>query len=239
MPAVKELIFDPSREEFFDDPYPVYKELRDKAPACFDEASGVWLLTRYADIERATTDYETFSSNKGNVIFDSPVRVGKTLGSLDPPRHDELRRVIQRTLAPARVRTLIPALREVTRSRLEVLRMKDEFDFVADFSRPVMFEAIGRLLGLDADSAKRSAELTTGLFRGDDGPMGPVLPNERFEQIAAFLREQLEGREVSPGEDLFSVLLEARDGGAPLSDAEIVGNLSTVLLAGNASLSDG
>lgn len=233
---VSDELFDPSDSDFIADPYPVYRELRDLAPVYYYEASDVWLLTRFADVERATSDYETFSSCKGNVIVDSPVRVGKTLGSLDPPRHDELRRIIQRTLSPARVKALLPELRRATHGLLDEVRNRDEIDFVAEFSRPLLFTAIGLLLGLDAGASARSAQLMGGLFRGDDGPLGPVLPAGRFEAIAAFLREELEGREVTLGDDLFSVLLKARDDGAPLNDAEIVANLSTVLLAGNASI---
>lgn len=222
-------------DSFFDNPYPTYSELRQKAPAYFDERSGMWLISRYADVERATTDYDTFSSCRGNVTVDSPMRVGKTLGSLDPPRHDELRRVIQRTLSPARINAMVPMIRELARRRLSELREKRECDFVADVSKPLLFDAIGRLLGLDETGAARSAELAAGLFRHNDGPMGAVLPPERFTEIGAFLRDQLDGRHEKPGDDLFSVLLEAKRQGAPLNEDEIVANLSTVLLAGNAS----
>lgn len=236
MDQLKNIVFEPGSPSFVDDPYPYYRELRDNMPVFRDKATGIWLITRYSDVERVTTDFETFSSSKGNVIVDSPVRIGKTLGSLDPPRHDELRRVIQRTLAPSRIAEMLPAIREATRNQLKMLSDREEFDFVADFSRPLLFGAVGALLGLDDAAASRSAELMSGLFRGIDGPMGPVLPPGRFEKIGAFLAEQLQGRVASPTDDLFSVLLEARDNGAPLSDAEIVGNLSTVLLAGNASI---
>lgn len=236
MSDVHHLMFNPADPAFFDDPYPFYRALRNEAPAYRDEESGFWLITRYADVERAATEYETFSSCRGNAIVDSPMRVGKTLGSMDPPRHDELRRVIQRTLAPARVMAMMPVLKEATQRRLAALGGSESCDFIADFSRPLLFEAIGRLLGLDEAAAETSARLMSGLFRHSDGPMGGVLPPERFVEIGAFLREQLAGREASPSDDLFSVLLEAKSNGAPLSDDEIVANLSTVLLAGNASI---
>jgi len=222
-------------DNFFDDPYPTYRILREKAPAYFDTQSGMWLITRYADVDRATNDFEIFSSCRGNVTVDSPMRVGKTLGSLDPPRHDELRRVIQRALSPARMNAMVPIVREQTRKRLAKLRDREVCDFVADVSKPLLFEGIGRLLGLDEAAAARSAELAHGLFRHNDGPLGAVLPPERFVEIGAFLREQLDGRQEMPGDDLFSVLLEAKRQGAPLNEDEIVANLSTVLLAGNAS----
>ena len=233
--SLSNVSFDLFNDNFFDDPYPTYRMLRENAPAYFDTQSGMWLITRYADVDRATNDFEIFSSCRGNVTVDSPMRVGKTLGSLDPPRHDELRRVIQRALSPARMNAMVPIIREQTQKRLAELRGREVCDFVADVSKPLLFEGIGRLLGLDEAAAARSAELAAGLFRHNDGPMGAVLPPERFVEIAAFLREQLDGRQEMPGDDLFSVLLEAKRQGAPLNEDEIVANLSTVLLAGNAS----
>jgi cytochrome P450 len=57
-----------------------------------------------------------------------------------------------------------------------------------------------------------------------------------MQSVFALLAGQLERRRTERGSDLFSVLLEQREQGAPLSDDEILGNMSTVLLAGNASV---
>lgn len=228
--------FNPADPAFVADPYPTYRRLRDEAPVWQDPASGLWLITRYSGVERATVDYASFSSAKGNVVQDSPTRVGKTLGSIDPPRHDELRRIIQRGLGNARIEAMLPGIRAELAACMERLSDKRECDFIADISQPILFGALGRMLGLDADAAVQATELTKGLFHQDDGPMGSVLPAETFVEIARFLREQLDNRKEERGDDLISVLLNAKDDGAPLSDEEIVANVSTVLMAGNASI---
>ena len=153
--------FDPEDPEFIEDPYPFYRQLRDEAPAYRDEDSGLWFISRYADIERATTDYEIFSSAGGNAPKDSPLRVGKTLGSLDPPRHDELRRVIQRSLAPSRIDAILPIIRESTKARLAAVAGRRECDLVADIGRPVLFGGLALLLGLDEAGATKATELLT------------------------------------------------------------------------------
>lgn len=233
---MSERIFNPAEPDFIADPYPVYRRLRDEAPAYRDPDTGLWLITRYADVERATSDYHSFSSARGNVVIDSPTRVGKTLGSMDPPRHDELRRVIQRSLSPARIEAVLPALREETRRRLAELSDKRSCDLIEDISRPILFGALGRLLGLDADAAPQASDLIAGLFHQEEGPLGAILQPEEFQAIARFLADQLAKRTVQPGEDLFSVLLAAKEEGAPLNNEEIVANLSTVLMAGSASI---
>ncbi|MFV3076104.1 cytochrome P450 [Niveispirillum fermenti] len=229
-------MFDPADPAFIADPYPTYRRLRDEAPVYQDPDSGLWLITRYSGVERAVTDYPVFSSAHGNVVQDSPTRVGKTLGSIDPPRHDELRRIIQRGLGNARIEAMLPGIRAELAERMAVLSDRRECDFIADISQPVLFGALGRMLGLDADAAVRATELTKGLFHQDDGPFGSVLAPETFQDIAAFLRDQLDNRRQERGDDLISVLLDAKEDGAPLSDEEIVANVSTVLMAGNASI---
>lgn len=221
---------------FVADPYPTYRRLRDEAPVWQDPDSGLWLVTRYSGVERATADYASFSSAKGNVVQDSPTRVGKTLGSIDPPRHDELRRIIQRGLGNARIEAMLPGIRVELADCMARLADKRECDFIADISQPILFGALGRMLGLDAAAAARATELTKGLFHQDDGPMGSILPPETFMEIARFLREQLDNRRGERGDDLISILLNAKEDGAPLSDEEIVANVSTVLMAGNASI---
>lgn len=228
--------FNPADPAFIADPYPTYRRLRDEAPVHHDADSGLWLITRYSGVERAAVDYATFSSSRGNVVQDSPTRVGKTLGSIDPPRHDELRRVIQRGLGNARIEAMLPGIRAELALCMERLAEARTCDFIADISRPILSGALGRLLGLDAEAAVRAAELIKGLFHQDDGPMGSILPPATFVEVADFLRDQLNNRKSERGEDLISVLLDAKEDGAPLTDEEIVANVSTVLMAGNASI---
>lgn len=223
-------------DAFFADPYPTYRRLRQEAPAYRDEASGFWFLCRHADIGAALAAPHLFSSARGNALVDSPQRVGMTLGSMDPPRHDELRRVIMRGVAPQRIEAMLPPMRAHLAEILDRVAPLGRCDFVADISRPVLFGALGRMLGLDDEAAVRAAELSAMLFHGEGGPAGPALSEEYRTQVVAFIRGRLDKRRADRSDDLLSVLIEAQEAGAPLSDAEIVANMMTVLMAGNASI---
>lgn len=60
--------FDPDDPAFIDDPYPIYKILRDEHPVYRHEATGFYVITRNRDVERILGDYATFSSSRGNAI---------------------------------------------------------------------------------------------------------------------------------------------------------------------------
>ncbi|WP_409190279.1 cytochrome P450 [Bradyrhizobium sp. RDM4] len=228
--------FDPEDRSFVDDPYPTYKVLRDDYPAYRHEPSGFYIVTRNEDVARILNDYEVFSSARGNALVDSPLRVGRTLGSTDPPRHDELRRVVMKGFTPARIESMLPAIQRDVARLLHDFGSRRECDFMADISRPILYGALGRMLGLDGEAADRAAVLSRDIFHTDTGPMGPAARPGLMEGVFELLSEQLERRRKDRSDDLFSFLLEAQEAGAPLSDGEILGNMSTVLLAGNASI---
>ncbi|WFU45660.1 cytochrome P450 (plasmid) [Bradyrhizobium sp. CB82] len=228
--------FDLASDASFDDPYPTYRRMRAEQPAYYCPQTSLWFVSRHRDIADALARPHMFSSSAGNALSDSPLRVGKTLGSIDPPRHDELRRIIIRGVTPARIELVLPWLRAELARRLETLQPRRQCDFVTEISRPLLFGALGRMLGLGLESARKASALSERLFRGQAGPAGPALEEEERAQVIALLTEELARRRVERDDDLFSVLIAAQTAGAPLSDAEIVANMMTVLLAGNASI---
>ena len=49
-------------EEFFQNPYPVYDELRRCDPVHWSEPLGTWIITRYLDVQEMFRDTENFSN---------------------------------------------------------------------------------------------------------------------------------------------------------------------------------
>ncbi len=96
------------------DPYPTYKWMRDEDPAHYSETEDVWVLTRFADCSAAFKDWKTWSSERrGNLLNDIPERVGKTLGSSDPPKHTFSRSIVNKAFTPRTVESLKPRVREL------------------------------------------------------------------------------------------------------------------------------
>src|SRR5215831_3926700 len=86
------------------DPYPQYKWMRDNDPAHYSEAEDVWVLTRYEDVMAAFRNNKSWSSQRrGNLLNDLPERVGKTLGTADPPMHTFARRLVNKAFTPRTV----------------------------------------------------------------------------------------------------------------------------------------
>jgi cytochrome P450 len=233
--------FDPASPEYVDDPYPTYKVLRDQYPAYYVDEHRLWLITRHADVLAAMTTPAVWSSSRGNVVVDAAVRVGRTLGTLDPPRHDQLRAVVNKGVSPARVRALLPEAREHASERASVIARQHGGDIIGEFGRPILNRTLARLIGLDAEDARRGAQLVEEALDTSAAVMGTIGTPETSARIFQFLLDQVLRREdlvsaESNGDDFLTVLIAAKKRGAPLSNEEIAANMMTVLMAGSASV---
>ena len=145
--------FDPFSDEYFNDPYDVYRAMRDEAPVWFSEKYGFWALFRYHDVMEAHKDWQTFSSAHGVDLSSlstdaSLVKSYRLIIMMDPPEHDRMRALVNRVFTPRAVGALEPMVREVITSFLEPFDGAEGFDAVADFSALFPVEIISRMLGV-------------------------------------------------------------------------------------------
>ena len=65
--ASSDVYYDPYDVDINADPYPTFKRLRDEAPAYYNEKYDLWAVSRHEDVERAFVEWESFSSDRGDV----------------------------------------------------------------------------------------------------------------------------------------------------------------------------
>ena len=86
--------FDPYSSTFSDDPYDLYRRMRDEAPVLHNEEIGFYALSRWADVVDAERDWGTFSSAYGielDSLTTGTMHEFDSLIMMDPPKHDRLR----------------------------------------------------------------------------------------------------------------------------------------------------
>src|SRR5689334_7072757 len=121
--AASDVYFDPYDADIDRDPYEVWRRLRDEAPCYYNERYGFYALSRYDDVLAASLDWQTYSSARGIVlemIDTTPPVDGEERDDsfgmmifMDPPRHDDLRRLVSRAFTPRRVSSLDHRVREM------------------------------------------------------------------------------------------------------------------------------
>ena len=107
--------YDPFSYEIDEDPYPIYKWLRDEHPLYYNEELDFWAVTRFEDCWRAFTDFEAFSSARGTVleIMDSGFEAGPLIIFMDPPRQTRMRNLVSKVFTPRRIAELEPQIRGI------------------------------------------------------------------------------------------------------------------------------
>ncbi len=93
-----DLYYDPFDFAIDDNPYPIWRRMRDEAPLYYNEKYDFYALSRYDDVARELHNWDTYRSGKGTTmdIIMSGVEVppGVILFE-DPPLHDLHRRAVK------------------------------------------------------------------------------------------------------------------------------------------------
>src|SRR5262249_34899695 len=150
-PFLRDVYYDPYDVVIDDDPYPVWKRMRDDAPLYYNEKFGFYALSRWDDVEAALLDSDTYRSGRGTTLDVIRANVAIPPGIIlfeDPPLHDLHRGLLTRVFTPKRMDAIEPMVRRHCAGLLDALAAAGEFDIVTDFAVFVPMRTIGFLLGI-------------------------------------------------------------------------------------------
>ncbi|HYZ69073.1 MAG TPA: cytochrome P450 [Mycobacterium sp.] len=229
------------------DPTPELREIRENDGVRTSiNAFGmtVYLVTRHEDIKDVLSDHERFSNSRppGFVVPGAPTvseeeqasaRAGNLL-SLDPPEHQRLRRMLTPEFTIRRMKRLEPRIAEIVDAQLDVMEKSGPpVDLVSNFALPIPSLVICELLGVpydDRDDFQRRSARQLDLS---------IPMPERLELVRRgreYMASLVERARRQPGDDILSMLV--RDHGFELTNDELVGVASLLLLAGHETTSN-
>jgi len=194
---------DPFDEAVMDDPWPLYRELRDAGGAVFLQAHGVWAISRYDDVHAALRDHETFSSAPAPAL--QPLRpdlelARDTILGSDPPRHTMLRNVLSEQLAPRALRALKADIEARADAVVEELVSRGSFDAVQDLARRFPVQVVAELVGLPAEAREQLLALADAAFN-TFGPVNRLTQEswDRLPEIGAYIGQAMTRETIAPG----------------------------------------
>ncbi len=234
------VVFDPYDYATQDDPYPLYRRLRDEEPLHHNPEHDFWVLSRHADVAAALRDDATYSNRMG-VSLDASSwhpeahRVMSFL-ALDAPEQTRIRSLVSRAFTPRRVRELIPQVQGLTDRYLDAaLESPDgELDWIEQLAGKLPMDVISEMMGVpeaDRDEVRRLSDL---LVHREDGLHDvPPAGMEAAMTLFGYYTDLLAARRAQPTDDLTSALLAAEVDGDRLDDGEIIAFLFLMVVAGN------
>ncbi len=230
--------------DFYANPYPVYDLLRETEPVK-RMPDGSYFLTRHADLVTVYRDAQTFSADK-KLEFGakygeaSPLFAHHTTSLVfnDPPLHSRVRKLIMGALTRRAIDEMEPALIQLVDTLLEQIGRQGGGDLVEDFACAIPVVVIGNLLGVP--HAERSplrgwSLAILGALEPQLTPAQEALGNQAVSEFTAYLKGLVAQRRKHPGDPQHDVLtrLIQGEGGAELSDAELLQNCVFILNAGH------
>jgi len=230
--------------EFYADPYPTYRALREHAPVK-RLRNGSWFLTRYDDLVAIYKNTKLFSSDKKREFApkygDSLLYEHHTTSLVfnDPPAHTRVRRLIMGALSPRAIAEMESYLVALVDRLLDGLAEKREVELIGDFASAIPVEVIGNLLDVPHDEREPLRDWSLAIL----GALEPVISEAQFSrgnkavrQFLDYLDTLVERRRAKPGNperDVLTRLIQGEDNGERLSTKELLHNCIFLLNAGH------
>src|SRR3954462_15605541 len=167
--------------EFYADPYPTYRALREHEPVKRMPNGGDF-FTRYDDLVAIYKNTKLFSSDKKREFFP---KYGESLlyehhtTSLvfnDPPAHTRVRRLIMGALSPRAIAEMEPYLIALVDRLLDRMAEKREVELIGDFASAIPVEVIGNLLDVPHEEREPLRDWSLAIL----GALEPVIDGAQF-----------------------------------------------------------
>jgi cytochrome P450 len=152
MTALSSLRLDPFDQAFLADPYAHHQEIRAAGPVVWLEAIGAYGTARFAEVQTALRDHETFCSSRGVGLADfskeEPFRPPSLLLEADPPLHDRTRGLMNKIVSLKALKELRPQWQAKAEALVDELVERRRFDAVRDLSETFPMMVFPDTIGL-------------------------------------------------------------------------------------------
>jgi cytochrome P450 len=230
--------YDPFSEEVMADPHPIYKRLRDEAPAYHIEKYDAWALSRFEDVWNASLMTDALITSKGTTsaqVLTKVQPVTPMINTMDPPAHTELRTQIRRFFLPGAVRQWEPKIQAVVDASFERFFPTGRCDVMGDFASNVSVNTACMLVGIPLEDAEQLNDLVWRFFKREPGIDG-MTPDglAAMMELNQYFQDLIKTRRAQPErDDIVNLLLSIEIGGQKLADDAIGSHLSMLIIGGS------
>lgn len=229
------------------DPHVLLAKARRDHPVFFMSRYGWYVVTRLDDITRIANDPETFSNRMFVTVPDVPERfrdrlpngfpMKVQLAAADPPAHGRLKRYMQAALSPRIIAVHADRIRQIAHDLVDAMLLSPErqANLATAYADRIPMMAIAALLDAPIDDYDRYrlwVDASLELITTNPSPERLEILAETLLDFDSFIRKLIHDRRDHPGEDAISKMLAAGGPDDALSEEEVLGLVSSMLLGG-------
>lgn len=211
-------------------PYPLYAQWRAEQPIWWADDVQGWVLSRYDDVRLVLKDPANYSSEVAPARSESTMRL--PLLHDDPPRHTNLRAIVNRSFTSRVMKQMEADIETVVDQLLDDIDVAQPVDIAEALTIPLPVALISHFMGIPferKDDFKRWSDSLTAT--GTAKTMEERMPD--IIEMMDFFRDEIPKRRRSPDDDLISKIVAANIDGEGLAEEVIVGYCELLLIAGN------
>lgn len=196
----------------------------------------VWVIHRNAAAREMLSDgrfvREPFRTGERVVPYfvEFPDFLKSTLQFEDPPHHTKLRKLVQRSISPKRVKAMRDSAVEFANHLIDEMIAKGApTNLVHDYAVALPIQMLANLLGVPPQDRPKFQKWSSSTLAVANMPEEEVVAN--MTELVVYMMALIEERRKNPREDLLSDLANARDKDDSLTDGEIL-PIALVLIIG-------
>jgi cytochrome P450 len=225
---------------------PYFARLRREDPVHLTQSpvyGSFWSVTKYRDIMQVETSQQIYSSDMtlgGIILLDqSPDFRLPSFIAMDPPKHDEQRKVVSPIVAPGNLQNMAGIIRERAARILDALPRNETFDWVELVSVELTTQMLATLFDYPFEQRRQLTYWSNVAVCNPNAPDAIVrFEEERFAEMQKMAEAMFalwkERAEAPPRYDLISMLAHgAATRDLPSRPHELMGTLVLLIVGGN------
>jgi cytochrome P450 len=240
---------DPRDTQFYENPYPIYHELRRKVPAFKWQQYGYWCFAGHEDVNALLRDRRFgrqilhVATREELGLAEIPTRLKPfydfeqhSLLELEPPVHTRLRGLVSRAFLSRQVERLRPKIESLSNQLIDGFEKKDEVDLLSTYATPIPIIVICELLGVPTEKADQLLSWSHDMVAMYMARRDRAVEDGAVKATVAFsdyMRGLVKERRKNLRDDLLSALIRAETEGQKLSENELITTAILILNAGH------
>ncbi|CAM6002443.1 unnamed protein product [Sphagnum balticum] len=237
----------PVKDDFLENPYPIFDQMRSLSPIYWGSKSKQWLVTGYDLAAEITKDLrfekrlERWNQlNPITKMLPGPAHLIRTrqhwMLNENPPEHTQLRSLVNKAFSPRMVQQMKQHIQDIANDLTDKHKAAGKMEFIADFAFLLPITVIAEMLGIPMQDHAKFREWSHHVTETAEDALNPVLlhrGNKAHDELVDYLKPLVDERRKAPKDDLISALINAEENGVSLDETALLGQIVLMLVAGH------